>query len=72
MKTVTLKRRWQIARRLRQAGKQFSLDRVLDYFQGVLLCVDQVGFCAGLTMGSLMLMSFLLHAARSGAEKGVI
>jgi hypothetical protein len=72
MKTVTLKRRWQIGRRLRQAGKQLSIDRLFDYFQGALLYVDQVGFCAGLTMGSLRLMSVFLHAARSGAEKGVI
>jgi hypothetical protein len=72
MKTVTLKRRWQIGRRLRQAGKQLSIDRVFDYFQGALVCVDQAGFCAGLTMSSIMLMSFVLHAVRSGAEKGVI
>ena len=72
MKTVTLEKRWQVSRRLRQAGKHLSIDRVFDYFQGVLFYVDQVGFCAGLTMGSIMLMSFLLHAARSGAEKGVI
>jgi hypothetical protein len=72
MKTVTLKKGWQIGRRLRQAGKQLSIDRVFDYFQGALLCVDQVGFGAGLTMGFLMVASFLLHAARSGAEKGVI
>ena len=72
MKTVTLERRWQIGRRLRQAGKQFSIDRVFDYVQGALVCVDQAGFCAGLMMSSLMLVSFLLHAIRSGAEKGVI
>jgi hypothetical protein len=72
MKTVTLKKAWQIGRRLRQAGKQLSIDRVFDYFQGALLCVDQVGFSAGLTTGFLTVASFLLHAARSGAEKGVI
>jgi hypothetical protein len=72
MKTETLRRRWQIGRRLRQVGKQLSIDRVFDYFQGALLYVDQAGFCAGLTMGSIMLISFLLHAARSGAAKGVI
>jgi hypothetical protein len=72
MKTVTLKRRWQIGRRLRQAGKRLSIDRVFDYFQGALLCANQVGFYAGLTMGSIRLMSFLLHAVRAGAEKGVI
>jgi hypothetical protein len=72
MKTVTLERRWQIGRRLRQAGKQLSIDRVFDYVQGALVCVDQAGVCAGLMMGSLMLVSFVLHAVRSGAEKGVI
>jgi hypothetical protein len=72
MKTVTLKKGWQIGRRLRQAGKQLSIDRVFDYFQGALLCVDQAGFGAGLTVGFIMVASFLLQAARSGAEKGVI
>jgi hypothetical protein len=72
MKTVTLEKGWQISRRLRQAGKQLSIDRIFDYFQGALLCVDQVGFGAGLTMAFLMVASFLLHVARSGAEKGVI
>ena len=72
MKTVTLKRRWQIGRRLRQAGKQFRIDHALDYFQGVLVCVDQVGFGAGLMMGSLGLVSLLLQAVRSAAEKGVL
>jgi hypothetical protein len=72
MKTVTLKKRWQIGRRLRQAGKQLSIDRVFDYVQGALVWVDQAGLGAGLMMGSLTLVSFLLHAARSGAEKGVI
>jgi hypothetical protein len=72
MKTVTLKRKWKIGRRLRQAGKQFPIDRVFDYVQGALVCVDQAGFGGGLMMGSLMLVSFLLHAARAGAEKGVI
>jgi hypothetical protein len=72
MKTETLKRRWQIGRRLRQAGKQLSIDRVFVYFQGALLCMDQAGFGAGLIMSSLMLVSFLLNAVRSGAEKGVL
>jgi hypothetical protein len=72
MKTVNLKRRLQGGRRLGRTGKQLSIDRVLAQFQGALLCIDQFGFCAGLTMGFLTLMSFLLHAAHSGAEKGVI
>jgi hypothetical protein len=72
MKTANLKERQQNGRLFRGAGTQLSIDRVLDHFQGALLCFDQFGFCAGLTMGFLMLMSFLLHAAHSGAEKGVI
>jgi hypothetical protein len=72
MEKVTLKRRWRIGRRLRQAGKQFRIDRAVDYFQGVLVCVDQVGFGAGLMMGSLGLVSLLLQALRAGFEKGVI
>jgi hypothetical protein len=72
MTTKTLERRWQIGRRLRQAGKELSLDRVFDYVQGALVCVDQAGFGAGLMMGFVMLVSFLLHAVRSVAEKGVI
>jgi hypothetical protein len=72
MKTLTLERRGQISRRLRQAGKHLSIDRVFDYFQDALLCVDQVGFLGGLALSSIMLVSFLLHAVRAGAEKGVI
>ena len=72
MKIVTVKRRWQIGRRLRQVGKQFSVDRVFAQFQVALLCIDQFGFCGGLIMGSFMLTSFLLQAARSVAEKGMI
>jgi hypothetical protein len=72
MKTVNFKSKQQIGHLLRRVGKQVSIARVFDHFQGALLYVDQFGFCAGLTMGFLMLMSFLLHAAHSGAEKGVI
>ena len=72
MKTVNLKSKQQIGHLLRRVGKQVSIDRAFDHFQGALIYVDQFGFCAGLTMGFLMLMSFLLHAAHSGAEKGVI
>ena len=72
MKIVTLKRRREIGRRLRQAGKQLSIDRVFAQFQSALLCIDQFGFCAGLIMASFMLTSFLLNAARSVAEKGMI
>jgi hypothetical protein len=72
MKTVTVKRRWQIGRRLRQFGKQLPVDRVFAQFQIALLCIDQFGFCGGLIMGSFMLTSFLLQAARSFAEKGMI
>ena len=72
MKKVTLKRRRQIGRRLEQAGKELSVERVVAQFQSALLCIDQFGFSAGLTMGFVMLMSFLLQGAHSGAEKGVI
>jgi len=72
MKTVSFKTRLQNGRRLRPVGQQLSIDRVLAQFQAALLYADQFGYCAGLTMGLLGLMSFLLHAAHSGAEKGVI
>jgi hypothetical protein len=71
MKTEKIRNGLQNGRRLRRAGK-LSIDRVLAQFQGALLCIDQFGFPAGLTMGFLMLISFVLHAAHSGAEKGVI
>jgi hypothetical protein len=72
MKTATLKRTWEIGLRLRQAGKQFSIDRVFAEFQSALLCIDQFGFCGGVIMGSFMLTSFLIQAARSVVEKGMI
>jgi len=71
MKT-NFKKRVPDGRLLGRAGKQVSINHVFDHFQGALFYVDQFGFCAGLTMGFFMLMSFLLHAAHSGAEKGVI
>ena len=58
--------------RLRRIGQQISLGRALEQFQGVLICVDQFGFCAGLVMGVFTLMAVFLHAAHSGAEKGII
>jgi len=69
MKTATVK---QMGRRLRQAGKQFSIERVLAEFQSALLCLDQFGIYAGLIIGLFVVASFLMHAARSVAEKGVI
>jgi hypothetical protein len=72
MKTVTLKRRTEIGRRLRRAAERLSLDRVFVQFQSAIFCIDQFGFGGGLIMGSFMLASFLLSAARSVVEKGVI
>jgi hypothetical protein len=72
MKTVTRKRRWESARCFWQAGRRLSINRVFDCIQGVIFCVDQFGFGAGLTMSLLMSTSFLLQVARSLAEKGVI
>ena len=69
MKKATVK---QIGERLRQAGKQLSIDRVFAEFQTALLCADQFGFYAGLIIALFVLASFLLQAARSVAEKGVI
>jgi len=68
----TSKSKQDVRQLLRGVGEQVSLHRVLDQFQGALICIDQFGFCAGLTMGFSMLISFVLHAARAGAEKGVI
>jgi len=72
MKTGNSKQTEQKGRLFRRVGQQLSIDRALGHFQGVLLCVDQFGFCAGLTTSFLTLISFLLHAAHTGAEKGVI
>jgi len=69
MKTATVK---QIGRRLRQAGEQLSIDRVFAQFLGALLCAEQFGFYAGLIIGLSGVASFLLQAARSVSEKGVI
>ncbi|HEX4629418.1 MAG TPA: hypothetical protein VH188_00500 [Chthoniobacterales bacterium] len=69
MKTATVK---QVVGRLRQACKQLSIDRVFAQFQSALVCIDQFGFYAGLIVGLFGVASFLLHAARSFAEKGVL
>lgn len=57
---------------MRQAGKQLSIDRVFAQFQSALLCADQFGIYAGLIIGLSGVASFLLQAARSVSEKGVI
>ena len=72
MKKVTLKRRRQIGRRLEQAGKELSVERVVAQFESALLCIDQFGFSGGLIMASFMLTSFLLQTARAVVEKGMI
>jgi hypothetical protein len=72
MKTVTLKRRRKIGRRLSQAAKQLSIERVVAQFHSALLCIDQFGFCGGLIMASFMVTSSLLQAARAVVEKGMI
>ena len=58
--------------RLRRIAQQVSLSRALEHFQGVLICVDQFGFGAGLVMGVCTLVGLFLKAAHSGAEKGII
>src|SRR3954464_5832004 len=72
MKKATVPQGWPPGRRLGQAGKQLSVDRVVGHFQTALLCVDQFGFYGALILGLVGLASFLLQAARSVAEKGVI
>jgi len=72
MKTVTVKRREQIGRRLKQAGKEVSVERVVARFHSALLCLDQFGFGGGLIMGSFMLTSFLVQTARAVVEKGTV
>jgi hypothetical protein len=72
MKITNFKSERPKGRLFRRVSKQLSIDRLYDQFQGVLFHVDQFGCCAGLTMGFFMLISFLLHAVHSGAEKGVI
>ena len=72
MKKVTLKRRAQIGRRLEQAGKEVSVERVVAQFHSALLCFDQFGFGGGLIMGSFMLTSFLVQTARAVVERGTV
>ena len=69
MKTATVR---EIAERLRQAGKQLSIDRVVAEFQSAFLCADQCGFYAGLIVALFVAASFLLQAARSIIAKGVL
>jgi hypothetical protein len=69
MKTATVS---EIGRRLRQAGKQLSIDRVVAEFHSAFLCADQFGLYAGLVVGLFVAASFLFQAARSLAAKGVI
>jgi hypothetical protein len=69
MKIATVK---QAGRRLRQAGKQLSIERVYAEFQSAFVCVDQFGFYAALILALFVVASFVLQAARSIAEKGVI
>jgi hypothetical protein len=61
-----------MGRRLSQAGTQLSVERVVAQFQSALLCVDQFGVSGGLIMASFMVTSFLVQAARSIVEKGII
>jgi hypothetical protein len=68
MKKISLKRREEVGRRL----KQFLVNRIFAQFQIAVLCIDQFGLCGGLIMGSFMLTSFLLHAARAVVEKGMV
>jgi hypothetical protein len=72
MKRANFESRQQNGRLLKQVGKQVSIDRVFDHFQGVLVYVDQFGFCAGLIMGFCLLVSSIMQAAHSWTEKGVI
>jgi hypothetical protein len=72
MKKVTVKPGWQMGRRLREAGKQLSLDRVLAQFQSALLCIDQFGFCVEVIMGFFTLASVLVQTVRAVVEKGLI
>jgi hypothetical protein len=69
MNTATVK---QMGRRLKQAREQLSIDRAFAQCQSALICVDQFGFYAGLILGLSAVASFLLQAARSVAEKGVV
>jgi hypothetical protein len=53
-------------------GQLRSMDRIFDHVQGTLVYIDQFGFCAGIIMGSVLLISLAFQAAHSGVEKGVI
>jgi hypothetical protein len=71
MKTVKSSKESKDGRLRRRIGKQLSIDRIYDHLQGVILCVDQFGYWAGLSMACLRLMSVLLSAAHSGG-KGIV
>ena len=72
MKKKTAKRRGQIDRRPIRPGQEISVERVVAQFHSALVCIDQFGFSGGLIMAGFILTSFLVQAARSIVEKGVI
>jgi hypothetical protein len=67
MKKTSLKRRQKI-----RGGKEISVEGVVAHFQSALFCIDQFGFSGALIMVCFMVTSFLVQAARSVAEKGII
>jgi hypothetical protein len=72
MRKKTAKRRGQIDRRPIRAGKEVSVECVVAQFHNALVCIDQFGFSGGLILGCFMVTSFLVQAARSVVEKGVL
>lgn len=72
MKRVKFKNGMGNDRPSRKAGHQPAIDRIFDHFQCALVIADQFGLCTGLVVGFLLLVSFVLQAAHSWAEKGVI
>lgn len=72
MKKISLKGRRKIRRGLGRPGKEISVEGVVAQFQSALFCIDQFGFSGALIMVCFMVTSFLVQAARSVVEKGII
>jgi hypothetical protein len=72
MNKTSLKRRQKIRGLASQPGKEISVEGVVAQFQSALFCIDQFGFSGALIMVCFMVTSFLVQAARSVVEKGII
>jgi hypothetical protein len=72
MRTSNLKSTHEQNHLRQRIVRHASIDRWANYFQGALICLNQFGIGAGLSISVLQLISLAFHGAHSGAQKGVI